>query len=123
MRARLMAALVLISAGLVVTVPGSGPPVLDGSVVRAERAGQQGIEALVGIWRIQKKPNVKYTTESHMRFQLKGREIVVIVVIDKDDPEMNNVKGDEYEWGRFKLNGRRIVGKLSLKDKRPLHGI
>lgn len=60
-----------------------------------------------------------YVYDFHYRFEVKGREVVVIEVVDSDDDNRISLKGDERVAAKFKLDGRRIKGK---RDKQELTG-
>jgi len=48
---------------------------------------------------------------SHDRAELRGQEIVMVIVFDQDCPGVGRMKGEERENISFSLrNGRRIVG-------------
>ncbi len=47
------------------------------------------------------------------------------MVEERDNPNADVVKGDEWEWARFKLQGRRLRGQAQLWKSRtrvPLTG-
>jgi len=76
----------------------------------------EGIESLVGVWREVSSDNPSELVSSfHYRFQLKGDEILMFQVSDKDDLNSIFLKGEEVEWAVLKLDGRHIVGKMSGK--------
>lgn len=75
---------------------------------RAQEPPKHDINELTGAWQYD---SLKGNIYSHFRLDLRGDTIFIIKVSDKDD--MNSLKGDEFEWGRFKLNGRRLQGTMS----------
>ena len=89
-------------------------------------ASQRAVD-LVGLWRLQSvddRPTAR-TADAHYRLESRGEEIVAIVVEERDNPNADVVKGDEWEWARFKLQGRRLRGQAQLWKSRtrvPLTG-
>ena len=63
---------------------------------------------LVGHWR-QEPPDLPGT---HLELSLKGSDIVVTEVWDRDDFPRKIVKGTTQTLARFRLNGRRVYGNL-----------
>ena len=66
------------------------------------------MKRLVGNWRTDSRQGC------HFAFSLKANNIVVTLVIDRDDLDVNVLKGDEKSFGRFRLGGRRLNGAVNV---------
>jgi len=66
------------------------------------------MKRLVGNWRTDSRQGC------HFAFSLKANNIVVTLVIDRDDLDVNVLKGDKKSFGRFRLGGRRLNGAVNM---------